>query len=147
MSFLIGCSSSGGAVGAGSGSSTAAPPGQSAGSGDGKFISTTNIPPNNQSLRAKCTPTRISGSPVVIDYTLTITSPAAVGAVPIDVTSIAVFLTENGAQEANADYPSFSHFTLNPGQRVTLQLSSPLGASPGGANTWACALSGVNIVE
>jgi hypothetical protein len=82
-----------------------------------------------------------------MDYTLTITSPDAYGAEPIDVTSIAVFLWESNTQQSNPNYPSFSHFTLSPGQSVTLHLNSPLGATPGSADTWTCALSGVNVSE
>jgi len=147
---LSGCgaaSSSSPAIVGPTGQPLSSSPSQSAASGQGRFVSTTNTPPESSSLRATCTPTSISGSPAVMDYTLTITSPAAYGAVPIDVTSIAVFLWEGGMQQSDPDHPSFSHFTLNPAQSVTLHLSSPLGATPGSADTWTCGLSGVNVSE
>jgi hypothetical protein len=144
---LAGC---GGAAGSGPASESVGPEGQSLSSAAGLaatgiFVSTTGHPPFDSNMTFTCTPTGITSGN--LDYTLRINPGNIRGQLPVDVKSIAVFLSENGSQQPSADYPSFSQFTLYPGKPVTLQLSSPLGATPGASDTWQCGLSGVNITE
>jgi hypothetical protein len=144
---LAGC---GPAAASGPTSQSAGPAGQSVSSpagqaGTGIFVSTTGHPPFDSNMTFTCTPTGITGGN--LDYALTINPGNISGQIPVDVRSIAVFLSENGFQQPNADYPSFSQFTLYPGKPVTLRLSSPLGTTPDASDTWQCGLSGVNVTE